>query len=293
MEDQTRRLEVIVRTFRIIILLFIPFFAVRPQTAVLLDSLYSPSIKSISHVTIILPEGYRSSAQRYSTVYLLHGFNQNHTSWVNSTRLTSTAQRYKYIIVCIDAGNSWYTNSVPQPSLRYEDLVVKDIIPFIDQKYRTIPDKRHRSVCGLSMGGYGALKYGLKYPEMFSLAAGLSPSIQFPAGLEDSAIVARRSAASNASVRSAFGAVRSELWNANDIFFLAQNAVTDSLPYFFLAAGSQDNIPEVITQTHELTALFRQRKVRCEMHETPGGHDWRFWEEHLGSVLERISVLLK
>lgn len=244
-------------------------------------------------MTVILPDGYTASKERYASLYLLHGFNQNHTSWVNSTRLAETAKRYKLIIVCVDAKNSWYANSVTISSLRYEDLLVKEVIPFVDKKYRTISDGRHRAVCGLSMGAYGAIKYGLKYPALFELAAGLSPSIQFPAGLEDSAIVARRSVASNASVRSAFGAVRNDSWNANDIFFLAKNVAADSLPYFYLAAGSQDNIPEVITQSHELAGIFRQRKIRFEMHESAGGHDWLFWEEQLGSVLERIFVLLK
>ena len=281
-----------VRIFRTIFLLVLPLFLLRTQTTVLHDSLTAPSIQSFSHVTVILPEGYQGSKQRYASLYLLHGFNQDHTSWVNSTRLAATARRYKLIIVCIDAKNSWYANSVTAPSLRYEDLLVKDVIPFIDKRYRTIPDGRHRSVCGLSMGAYGALKYGLKYPGMFILAAGLSPSIQFPSGLEDSAIVARRSAASNASVRSAFGAVRNDSWNSNDVLSLAKTVSTDSLPYFFLAAGSQDNIPEVITHTHELSSVFRKRAIRFEMHETPGGHDWLFWEEQLGTVLERFAILL-
>ena len=292
MEHGTEQPAVNTRSFGILCILFIPLLSLQPQTGVLRDSLFSSSIQSVNVMTVILPDGYTASKERYASLYLLHGFNQNHTSWVNSTRLVETAKRYKLIIVCVDAGNSWYTNSVTQSSLRTEDLIVKEIIPFVDKKYRTISDGRHRAVCGLSMGAYGAIKYGLKYPGMFLFAAGLSPSIQFPAGLEDSAIVARRSAASTASVRSAFGAVRNDSWNANDIFFLAKNVSTDSLPYFFLAAGSQDNIPEVITQSHELAGIFRQRKIRFEMHESAGGHDWLFWEEQLGRVLERLTILL-
>ena len=135
-----------VRIFRTVFFLVLPLFLLRTQTEVIHDSLAAPTIQSYSHVTIILPEGYQGSKQRYASLYLLHGFNQNHTSWVNSTRLAATAQRYKLIIVCIDAKNSWYTNSVTTPALRYEELLVKDVIPFIDKRYRTIPDGRHRSV---------------------------------------------------------------------------------------------------------------------------------------------------
>ncbi|MFZ4621869.1 MAG: alpha/beta hydrolase [Bacteroidota bacterium] len=278
---------------RILFLLFCSVLFLKTQTIVLRDSVYSPSINSFSPMTIILPEGYRQSKERFGSLYLLHGFNQDHSSWVNNSTLVETAKQYRSIIVCVNGKNSWYSNSVTQPELRYEDLLTKDIIPFIDKKYRTVPDKQHRSICGLSMGAYGALKYGLKYPALFGFAAGLSPSIQFPAGLEDLAIVARRSAASNASVRSAFGAVRNEQWNANDIFFLAKEAAADSLPYFYLAAGSQDNIPEVITQTHELAGIFRKKKIRFEMHESDGGHDWLFWEQNLQTVLQRITAAMK
>ncbi len=87
--------------------------------------------------------------------------------------------------------------------------------------------------------------------------------------------------------------MRNEQWNSNDIFLLAKNAVIDSLPYFYLAAGSQDNIPEVIYQTHELAGIFRKKKVRFEMHDSEGGHDWLFWQEQTRIVLDCILSRLK
>lgn len=260
------------------------------QVSVKDDSLFSAAINSYSPFTIILPDGYRKSEKRYRTVYLLHGFNADHTSWVNSTRLVELAASYQLIIVTPNAKNSWYANSVTETELRFEDLLIKDIIPFIDKKYRTVSDRKHRAVAGMSMGGYGAIKYGLKYPEMFFYAAGISPSIQFPAGLEDSAIVARRSAASNASVRAAFGAERNHFWNDNDIFFLVQQFASAKPPYFYLSAGSLDGIPEIIYQTHDLANTFREKKIPFEMHESPGAHDWQFWDAEIEAVLKRIST---
>lgn len=274
------------------VILFYVLFIVpaSAQVTVVKDSLSSTSIDATSAVNIVLPDGYRTSNDRYSTMYLLHGFNGDQSSWIINSRLIEFAKQFRLIIVCFDAKNSWYANSYSQPFARYEDLLVKDIIPYIDKRYRTHAVKQHRSVCGLSMGGYGAIKYGLKYPEMFGFAAGISSAIQFPAGLEDSAIVARRSAASNASVRSAFGALRNSRWNENDVFFLARNADTALLPYFYLSAGSQDGIPEVVTQMHELAGIFRIRKIAFEMHESPGAHDWLFWNSELQTVLSKLPV---
>ncbi len=277
---------------RTIFFLVVFFLTLLPaQVRVVSDSFPSSSIDTVCALTILLPDGYHSSNDRYSTIYLLHGFNGDQNSWIINTRVIEFAKQFRFIIVCFAAKNSWYANSNSQPSLRYEDLLVKDIVPFIDKKYRTRTEREYRSVCGLSMGGYGAVKYGLKYPGIFGFAAGISSSIQFPAGLEDSAIVARRSAASNESVRSAFGAVRNSRWNENDIFFLARNTPSETLPYFYLSAGSHDGIPEVVTQMHELAGIFRNKKIAFEMHEIPGAHDWRFWDSELQTVLTALSSI--
>jgi S-formylglutathione hydrolase FrmB len=260
------------------------------QVTVVSDSIYAPSISGYCAYRLLLPDGYARSVERYPALYLLHGFNQDQNSWINSSRLVEHAARISWVIVLPDAKNSWYTNAALNEQLKYEDLLIKDIIPAIERKYRVRTDRASRAVAGLSMGGYGALKYGLKYPAMFSFAAALSPSIQFPAGLEDSAIVARRSAASNASVRAAFGEQRNSVWYDNDIFELLKRPVSGPLPYFYLSVGSQDGIPEVIDQTHELARILRAKKIPFEMHESPGGHDWHFWDSEIPTVLSKLPT---
>ncbi len=88
------------------------------------------------------------------------------------------------------------------------------------------------------MGGYGAAKFAVKYPWMFLFAGCLSPAIQFPAGMEDSSIIVRRSNESNESVKQMFGFPRNEKWNENDVYSLLDKANSKSLPYFYLAVGS-------------------------------------------------------
>ncbi len=275
-------------------LLFLVLFlnTLRPlsaQPTVRQDSLFSRSIGTWLHYSLLLPDGYHRSKERYPVVYLLHGFNQDHTSWFVSSELVRYAAAYRFIIVAPGFGNSWYANSAAQPMRRYEDAFIADLLPHVDSLYRTNPSRDARSIAGLSMGGYGALKFGVKYPQLFGFAAGLSPSIQFPAGLEDSAIVARRSAASNASVRAAFGAARTPLWDEQIIPLLVERAVSSAMPYLFLSSGSSDNIPEVPIQMHQLAHQLRRKKIRFEMHESPGGHDWKFWDAEIEKVLGIIA----
>lgn len=259
------------------------------QVSVVEDSIFSQSLKTISNFYVILPDGYSKTHERYATIYLLHGFNGDYTNWVKQTDLVKYLKEYSYIVICPDGKNSWYSNSIVLQNANFEDLIAKEIIPFIDKKYRTKQSKFSRAIAGLSMGGYGAAKFGLKYSQLFFFAGCISPSIQFPAGLEDTSIVARRSKETIKSVREMFGEKRNEWWSANDIFELTEKVNPKTAPYFYLAAGSQDGIPEVIEQTHVFAALLRKKGVMFEMHETAGSHDWKFWDTEIGTVLQRIS----
>ncbi len=261
------------------------------QINVVEDSLFSQSLNTTTKFYAILPDGYSKTQERYTVVYLLHGFIGNYTNWVKLTDLVKYLKEYNYIVICPDAKNSWYSNSVVLQNANYEDFIIKEIIPFVDKKFRTKQSKFSRAIAGLSMGGYGAAKFGLKYSNLFFFAGCLSPAIQFPAGIEDSAIVARRSKESNKSVRDMFGETRNESWLANDVFELTEKVNTKTVPYFYLAVGSQDGISEIIDRTHSFAASLRKRGIAFEMHETAGAHDWKFWDKEIEIVLHRISEI--
>ncbi len=261
------------------------------QGTVVEDSLFSPSLNAYSKFNVILPEGYSKGHERYPVLYLLHGLGGDYTNWVKLTDMVHYASQYRLIIVTPDARNGWYTNSPFVQNANYENLIVNDVIPGVEKKYRIIQTKFNRAIAGLSMGGYGAVKFGLKYPGKFFFVGGISPSIQFPGGLEDSAIVARWSRSSTTNLRELFGQTRTDSWNDNDIFFLTEKTTGKSLPYFYLSVGSQDGIMEIVGLTHDLAAALRKKGVEFEMHETAGGHDWKFWDKEIKLVLQRIAEM--
>ncbi|HAP35751.1 MAG TPA: hypothetical protein DCQ28_07335, partial [Bacteroidetes bacterium] len=217
-----------------IILIALLFQYALPQITVVEDSLFSPSLNTTTKFYAVLPDGYSKTQERFTAVYLLHGFNGDYTNWVKQTDLIKFLRGYEYIVICPDGKNSWYSNSIVLQNANYEDLLIKEIIPFVDKKYRTKQSKFSRAIAGLSMGGYGAAKFGLKYSQLFFFAGCISPSIQFPTGLEDSAIVARRSKETIKSVREMFGEKRNESWSANDIFDLTEKVNPKTAPYFYL-----------------------------------------------------------
>lgn len=181
-----------------------------PVSALLVqDEITSPSLAgnllgdpATRPVLVYLPPSYESSPEsRYPTVYLLHGFDTNHlcydASGVNFATQFLTGidlgvdvgsivedmmvagQLEEFIVVMPNAANSMAGSLYERSPLigDYRDYIAKDLVDYIDGKYRTIPESRARGIAGQSMGGYGALSLTLEYPDVFGPVAALSPAL--------------------------------------------------------------------------------------------------------------------
>ena len=133
--------------------------------------------------TIYLPDDYETSSRYYPVVYMLHGYTDNDIAWIqfgeaNATADEGIAQREipPMILVMPDGGVSWFINNY-NDSVKYEDFFFKEFIPYIESHYRILAEKRYRAIAGLSMGGYGALVYALKHPDMFSSCVAFSAAV--------------------------------------------------------------------------------------------------------------------
>jgi S-formylglutathione hydrolase FrmB len=140
-------------------------------------------------ITVYLPPSYgKRPYKRYPVVYLLHGFSASHRAFMAgvysnmNTRLSMDSLIHEglsreMIVVTPNADNpfdgGFYRNSVTTGN--WEDYIYKDVVSFIDHKYRTIRNRSGRGIAGHSMGGYGALWIGMRHPEVFSAMYLLSP----------------------------------------------------------------------------------------------------------------------
>lgn len=229
---------------------------------------------------VLLPSGYASSGRRYPVLYLLHGLYGNYTNWDTLTELESYTRTLPLIVAMPDAGDSWYVNSATDPANRFEDFLTVDIIPAIEHKYRALADRQHRAIAGLSMGGYGALKYGLKHPDMFSIVGSFSGALNAPLdlGLQEPKFAPYLDAA--------FGAPDSETRAENDLFRLVTNLNPQSAPYFYLDCDTND--PYFIPTNRGFTTLLRAQEIAYEYHEVPGTHDWGYWNRRLPVFLQLL-----
>jgi enterochelin esterase-like enzyme len=134
----------------------------------------SASMKVDVGFNIYLPPGYSSEGEkRFPVIYYLHGIKGHESSYLRYARVLNSAISSKtvkpIILVFANGGETSFFSDSPDGSVMGETVVIRELIPHIDAKYRTIASGSGRAIHGFSMGGSGALKLGLKYPEMFSV----------------------------------------------------------------------------------------------------------------------------
>ncbi len=243
----------------------------------------SAAIERDSKYRILLPHGYSESAHRYPVLYLLHGVFGASENWETLTNLSKYASSTELIIVMPDAGNSWYVNSSTNHKHRFEDLVIHDLIQEVEGRWRTLRSSHRRAIAGLSMGGYGAFKFAIKYPDTFAIAASISGAFNGPQDLDS-----RRDDLRD-DLLAAFGPQGSKNRTANDLFELFPKANPGSLPYFYLDCGNGDEFCEV---NRRFAALLCSHNARYEYHEFPGAHSWQYWDRRIAAVLPMIDKML-
>lgn len=141
----------------------------------------TPAFTEPTKVHVFLPTGYDADpARKWPVTYVLAGTMNNYDSFANFLKGEELTKDYPSIIVSPD-GNSgywsdWYNGGKLGPP-EYETYVIDQLIPLIDAKYRTIPDRSQRAVAGISMGGYGSLMLAARHPDLFGLAGSMSGAL--------------------------------------------------------------------------------------------------------------------
>ena len=237
----------------------------------------------------LLPRDYFKSNKRYPVLYLLHGLFGHHDDWITRTNLAEYAAGYDLIIVTPEGNDSWYIDSATVASDKYESYILRELIPDVDGRYRTIKDRRARGVAGLSMGGYGALKYGLKHPDYFAFVGSLSGALDPATRTDEHPGFAWDIL--RPSITSAFGPLNSTARQANDLHQIARNltaANIASLPYFYFDCGLEDGF---LPTNRELAEILIAKKIPHQYRQLPGEHNWGYWDRQVREVLRVYADL--
>ena len=242
-------------------------------------SFHSASLQRDMRYRVLFPRHYAQGG-RFPVLYLLHGLYGDYLNWDTRTGLENYARNLRILIVMPDAGNSWYTNSATVPADKFEDYIAKDLITEIDGKFPTIRNSDARAIAGLSMGGYGAIKLALKYPDLFAFAGSLSGALNAGQNLDVQRPEFR------ANLLAVFGPAGSRTRSENDVFLLLNSAHPARYPYLYLACGTSDYF---LQTNREFVRQLSSRKIPYEYHETAGGHAWEYWDRAVQPLLRAMA----
>jgi S-formylglutathione hydrolase FrmB len=276
------------------LLLFSPLF-IMAQQGTLKESLELKSQilgKTVKY-NVYFPADYDSSSRRYPVLYLLHGYTDNETAWVQfgeaqriADRMANSDEVSPMLIVMPDAGVSWYINSFDGKT-KYEDFFVQELIPAIDANYRTRAEKAYRGIAGLSMGGYGTLIMAMKHPDLFVAAAPLSAAVwtnQDMINMPDSRWKGLYGNDEKGEAR-----LQAPHWVQNNPIRLAASVSADALKSvrYYIDCGDDDFL---IKGNMELHAALIDAKIPHEFRVRDGSHNWTYWRTALPEVLKFMSA---
>jgi S-formylglutathione hydrolase FrmB len=237
---------------------------------------------------VVLPVNYeKDKEKRYAVIYLLHGFTGHYNNWTDKTKLAEYAAGYEFIIVTPEGDNGWYSDSLTNPNDKYESYIIRELIPEIDRKFRTIGERSHRFIAGLSMGGYGAVKFGLKYPEKFALVG------SFSGALGAASLNAKNAGNAGKSIDAVLGEDTSENRKSNDIFQIIREMTDErkkSLPFIYFDCGTEDFL---FQNNRDFAALLVEKKIQHEFRQLPGRHDWAYWDSQVQEFLRLANKKIK
>jgi S-formylglutathione hydrolase FrmB len=245
--------------------------------------------------TIYLPAGYENSERSYPVVYLLHGYSDDDTGWLQFGEINRLADKAiadgtipPMIIVMPDGFVSFYMNSYDGKE-KYEDFFIKEFMPTIEKSYRIKAQKRYRGISGLSMGGYGSMNLALRNPDLFAAAAPLSGAFYDESTIIDMDEANWTRAYGQLYGRDLKGAARlTKTLYENSPIKIVETKSADELKKvrYWIDCGDDDFLTKGNCLLH---IALTDKKVPHEFRMREGGHTWDYWRTGIIPALEFIG----
>jgi len=237
---------------------------------------YSEIMNRNARMDVILPEGDLIEKAPWKLLLLLHGMTDDHTIWQRRTTIEEYA-RYKNICVVMPTTYlGFYTNT--HCGERYFDHIADEVVAIVRRMFPLVTKERSETfVAGLSMGGYGAVKCALSRPDTFSKAASFSGALDIASApnLEGNDPMVN-------FWTDIFGPQEGMSGGRDDLFQLASQ-IGENKPELFIWCGTEDFL-------YPMNVAFRDHLEKIGYPhvytETPGFHDWFFWEREIRNAVE-------
>jgi S-formylglutathione hydrolase FrmB len=235
---------------------------------------HSASLQKACSMQVILPDGTK---EPYAVMYLLHGLSDDHTIWTRRTSIERYVSGLPLAVVMPDGGRSFYCDAVNGPA--HEAHIINDVISFVDTHFNTKAERSGRVISGLSMGGYGALKLALKFPDMFCSTASHSGGVS--AGHNPF----RDELASE--MRLIYGEYPTG--GKDDLWAIVEKIDKGKLPAIHIDCGFDDFLLEDNREFHQ---HLNKLNIPHEYEEFPGDHNWAYWDIHIQEAIRFHAKVL-
>ncbi len=248
------------------------------------------SSKTLGHnmpFTVYLPDGYQSGRKLYPVLYLLHGAGGDERVWVEqghikekADHLIATGAIPPAIIVMPGCPACWWVDGAKEKA---ETAFWSDLVPAIEMRYRTIETRGGRLIAGLSAGGYGAVRFALRYPDRVAAAAALSPAVYTEGVPKISA----------ARIQPPFlysnGQFNQASWDEKNYPALLDGYFAQSFRVpLYLVSGDVDKFGVAFETALLFKRMYERQPDQIELRVVDGDHSWKVWEATIEDAMRYV-----
>jgi S-formylglutathione hydrolase FrmB len=265
---------------------------------------YSPALAHEASVRVLTPDGFDADRDHLPVLWLLQGGFGSSADWTTVGDAEALTAQIPMIVVMPDAGTGgWYTDwwrGTPEGPQHWETFHLDELRPFIEARYQTRADRGGRAIAGLSMGGFGAMSYAARHPDLFGFAASFSGAVDLlHPGI--TAVVTISPLAHQGAPGDVFGprVVEEARWRAHNPVDLAANlrGVEIQLRTGNGQPGGRHGggpDPQEMGVSQATATLHRRLDALGIPHlyvdYGPGAHTWPYWRDDLAATLPEITA---
>ena len=225
--------------------------------------------------------------KKYKTLYLLHGIFGNYTDWVTGTRIQAWAQDKDLVVIMPSGENKCYVDNEKSGDM-FGKFIGEELVDFTRRTF-PLSDKREDTfIGGLSMGGYGAIRNGLKYHDTFGAICDLSSALILE-GVYKSEYQEKWSIGSRHYYEGLFGDIDKLPGSDKDYNALAKKVAEEgkNIPKIYMACGTEDNL---VKANDAFSKYLTELGIEHTYETGPGVHNWVFWDTYIAKVLDWLPL---
>lgn len=220
------------------------------------------------------------------TLYLLHGYMGHCTDWLSGSLIHELAERHDIAVIMPSGENSFYVDNAEEETY-FGEFIGREIVQFTRAMFPLSQKREDTMIGGFSMGGFGAIRNGLKYCDVFGSVIALSSAL-ITDEMADPLTDFSKTLESKKYYEKTFGKLDELLGSENDPKALAKRVVEEGRPFpdLYMACGTEDFL---LKENRDFKEYLKKLGVLFTYSETMGAHDWKFWNPQIESALDWVD----